>query len=102
MLRLRFVGRIALLVCLGAPVANAATTWVVQVGPGFSLTFSPANLTIAVGDSVQWAWVSGFHNVTSTTAEPFQSVTMTSGTYTYSFANAGQFPYYCSVHGLGM
>jgi plastocyanin len=100
--RLRFVGAAALLVCLGATVANAATTWVVHVGPGFSLTFSPANLTIAVGDSVQWTWVSGFHNVTSTTAEPFQSVTTTTGTYTYTFANAGHFPYYCSVHGLAM
>ncbi len=35
----------------------------VDVGPGFD--FIPADVSIEVGDTVRWTWVSGFHNVES-------------------------------------
>ena len=38
-----------------------AATFQVQVGPGGSLTFSPANVSIQVGDTVQWNWADNGH-----------------------------------------
>jgi plastocyanin len=95
MLRLRIVATLVL--CVSAAVANGATVQV-HVGPSFSLTFSPATVTIAPGDTVQWTWDSGLHNVTSTTAEVFMSPNQTAGTFSYTFANVGQFPYVCTIH----
>ena len=43
-------------------LASAQTTHTVLMN-GF--TFSETDLTICEGDSVQWTWVSGFHNVES-------------------------------------
>lgn len=50
---------------LGATVAavNAETVHEVQVGPGFS--FSPAQITVDLGDTVRWVWAGGEHNVVS-------------------------------------
>lgn len=46
-----------------AALPGLATTHTVNVGPGF--TFSPTNLTVQVGDTVDWNWVSGLHDVAS-------------------------------------
>ena len=43
----------------------AQVTHQVSVGPNFLSTFNPKHLVIQVGDSVQWNWVSGTHNVSS-------------------------------------
>ncbi|MEE2679938.1 MAG: hypothetical protein VX546_15250, partial [Myxococcota bacterium] len=43
--------------------AVQAVDHAVTVGPG--RFFSPANITIAPGDSVTWTWAGGFHSVTS-------------------------------------
>jgi plastocyanin len=58
----------ALLVALalGASQAAAQTTHFVDNGPGFD--FSPASLTVAVGDTVTWVWQGGVHTVYSATA----------------------------------
>jgi plastocyanin len=45
-----------------APAARAQTTHQVQL---FTTTFTPASLTINVGDTVQWVWVTGLHDVVS-------------------------------------
>jgi plastocyanin len=94
-----------------------ARTHTVMVGPGGSLVFSPANLIIQVGDTVRWVWGSPGHSVVSGTGgnadNRFCSPSNTgcdnpplsnSGvTYEHTFTQAGNFPYYCSVHfGLGM
>ncbi len=42
-----------------------AVTHNVTVGPGGLFTFSPADVTVAVGDTVHWVWDSGGHNVVS-------------------------------------
>jgi plastocyanin len=63
-------------------------------------TFTPDDLTIAVGDTVQWDNVDGFHNVVA------DGGTFTSGppasdpwTFSHTFNSAGTFAYYCEVHG---
>lgn len=58
MIRTKLFALLSFLVC--AAVAHAATHNVTAVGN----TFSPKNLNITVGDTVNWSW-GGFHNVTS-------------------------------------
>ena len=102
--------------CLPASV-RAQTTHLVNLD---GITFIPADLTIAVGDTVHWVWLSGLHDVESgETGAPegdgrFSSGAPVSPPMTFDFvfdqafldANpvAGNvYPYYCSVHfGLGM
>lgn len=66
-----------------------------------SLTFSPADITIMVGDTVTWMNTSlGFHNVVAddgsfTSGAPSNS----NWTYSYVFASAGSNPYHCAIHG---
>ena len=49
--------------------------------------------------TVVWAWSSGgvSHNVTFDDGE--QSGNRSSGTYQRTFADAGSFPYHCTIHG---
>lgn len=80
-------------------LANAQTTHTVTVGNNF---FSPANLTIQVGDTVRWTNAADNgppHNVvgdwgSSTTAESF--------TYEFTFTQAGVFDYLCTIHPASM
>jgi plastocyanin len=69
--------------------------------------FSPANVTIAVGDSVTWRWEGNHaHTVTQGTTpnaseDPtrlFDSPSKTSGTFGYRFTAAGTVPYFCRPH----
>jgi plastocyanin len=89
---------------------NSLPIFVILVGIGFSQTthevtvsnfsFSPAELTITVGDAVRWTNVSGTHNVVA------DDNSFTSGSaapapweYTHTFTSAGNNPYYCEPHG---
>jgi plastocyanin len=58
---------------------------------------------INIGDTIQWIWYQGFHDVKSANfqAESWQSpLTSTPGTtFRHTFNNAGTFHYYCSIHG---
>lgn len=63
------------------------------------LTFSPANLTVQVGDTVTWINDGGLHNVNA------DDGTFTSGApstdlwqYSYTFRGGGSYPYHCDVH----
>jgi plastocyanin len=92
-------------------------THTVMVGEGGALVFTPAQLTIHVGDTVRWVWGSGGHSVVSGTngnadnrfCSPSDTgcdnppLSNMGATYDHTFAQAGTFPYYCSVHfALGM
>ncbi len=81
------------------------------------LTFTPARLTIHVGDTVRWVWATAGHSVVSGTDGTADNQFCSPGdtgcdnpplsnagtTYHHTFANTGTFPYYCSVHfSLGM
>ena len=87
-------------------------THTVMVGEGGALVFAPATLTIHVGDTVRWVWGSPGHSVVSGTngnadnrfCSPSDSgcanppLSNQGATYEHTFAHAGTFPYYCSVH----
>ena len=81
------------------PIASAgAATVNVNVGPG--LSFSPANVTVAPGDTVVWTFLST-HTTTSdsqTAAESWNSGNRSSGTFSHTFSVPGTYPYYCSLH----
>ncbi|HEX9148413.1 MAG TPA: plastocyanin/azurin family copper-binding protein [Thermoanaerobaculia bacterium] len=80
-----------------APCA-AAGDQMVQVGPGIS--FSPATLTVAPGETVTWSF-QAFHTSTSdsqTGPETWDSGLLSSGTFSHTFQTPGTYPYYCAVH----
>ena len=63
--------------------------------------FSPADLTIAVGDTVTWTnHDTAPHNIVVTDGpEKFTSPTLQTGqTFSHTFTKAGTYSYYCSIH----
>ena len=83
----------------------ASATKTVQVGPGGSLSFSPATVTVNVGDTVEWQWVTGTHTTTRTQGpESWDSgIASAPNAFSHTFTQAGTFPYVCSIHvALGM
>ncbi len=62
--------------------------------------FSPAQLTVEPGTTVQWMNQGTVpHNVISTDGGPLASeVLQTGGTYQFTFENPGTYTYYCSIH----
>ncbi len=83
----------------GAHIVNVG-----QAGNNFIDSQSgTSTTTIKAGDTVQWVWVSGTHSTTSgncCTPDGMWDSSIQSGgaTFTRTFAAAGTFPYYCSVH----
>ncbi len=63
--------------------------------------FSPASLTISVGDTVTWTnHDTAPHNIVVTDGpEKFTSPTLQTGqTFSHTFTQAGTYSYYCSIH----
>ncbi|HEX9252246.1 MAG TPA: T9SS type A sorting domain-containing protein [Ignavibacteriaceae bacterium] len=73
------------------------TTHDVSVG---NFSFTPAQLTINVGDIVRWTNTGGLHNVVADD-NSFTSGAVSSSAWVYehTFNSAGTNPYYCSLHG---
>jgi plastocyanin len=81
----------------GAAPTAAATTQITIM----NYAFSPANVTIDVGDTVVWTnHDTAPHNVViSDGPVKFTSPTLNTGdTFTYTFTVAGTYDYYCSIH----
>ena len=59
--------------------------------------------TISVGDTVRWVWSASFPHSTTSVAGIIESwnsaVQSTPFSFEHTFTNAGQFPYYCILHG---
>ena len=99
---------LALTVCCVLTLSSwsaKAATFEIHVGPQGSLSFSPQNVTINVGDTVEWIWDSDTHSATSgTPGNPdglFDSGVLNTGaTFSYTFLTAGTFPFFCTPHGL--
>ncbi len=102
-------GTVAALGLLGSPAA-AQTTHQVDIN---SITFDPPTLDIDVGDTVDWVWVTGFHNVESGAAGIhngiFRSGDPVSAPNTYSLTfdaaflasnpvAGNSYDYFCFVH----
>ncbi len=71
--------------------------------------FNPANLTITVGQTVQWVNTGGNHNVNGTTAsfpnnpESFGNAVSSGWTFDHTFMTPGNYDYQCDPHvGFGM
>ena len=97
--------RIAFLVCSAAlaPLGAKAATIQVQVGQG-GLKFTPANVMVQVGDTVEWIWDGLSHSSTSgTPGHPDglwdSGILNTGATFSFTFTSAGTFNYYCTPHG---
>ncbi len=112
----RFISIIVVVVAalvMGRSTPSAAqTTHTVNLSGG---RFTPANLTIDMGDTVRWVWVSGFHDVESGTSgsgigdgkfssgSPVFPPSTFEKVFDQEFLNANPipdnvYPYYCSVH----
>ncbi len=98
--RTPFLTTIAGVVLLALSTPLLAVTHDVTVGDNF---FSPANITIKVGDTVRWNNASGgmSHNVTANNSS-FASPTSSSFTYTHTFTSAGSIAYHCTIHASQM
>jgi plastocyanin len=88
------------------PTPPPGSVVMVNVGPGGSRSFSPASVSIHVGDTIQWVWQSGPHSSTSGSCSGNCSMDgkWDSGEFSpahqfsFQFTTAGTFPYYCTVH----
>jgi plastocyanin len=62
-------------------------------------TFSPATLTVAAGDSVQWINKDPYPHTATSTAKAFDSGTILAGkSWKTTFAKPGDFDYICTLH----
>ncbi|MFJ9778780.1 plastocyanin/azurin family copper-binding protein [Amycolatopsis sp. NPDC101161] len=80
-----------------APPAQAATQQVMMAG----YAFSPAALTVHVGDTVTWTQHDQAPHDATTTSAPvsFRSPQLSQGqSWSYTFRTPGTYAYYCSVH----
>jgi len=73
--------------------ARAASTHTVTLK---NLRFHPGTLTINRGDTVTWLWRD--HEEHNVTFHGAHSRTMTHGSYTLKFTQAGTFNYRCTIH----
>jgi len=71
-----------------------------QVNIGQGTGFSPSTITITVGQSVVWVWVTGNHSTTSDTGIWDSFVQGPGYVFSRTFDSPGVFPYYCFVHGF--
>ena len=83
----------------GVVLATPSSAATVTVDLTAANTLDPATLTINEGDTVDFNWVGGFHDVT------FDDGTISGApeggagvNYSRTFATAGAFPYICSIH----
>jgi plastocyanin len=65
--------------------------------------FTPANMTVKVGQSIEWDWqdASVAHTVTSDDTSSFDSCLQNKGyKFVVTFNQAGKIPYHCTIHPL--
>jgi plastocyanin len=99
----------------------SASTVTVTVGAGAQTAFAPQTVSINPGDTILWQWDGGPHTVTSgapgapdgkfcslasgtpsPTSCDSTSYAQSSGTYSFMFNAAGNYPYFCEIHGAMM
>jgi plastocyanin len=63
-------------------------------------SFDPAVITVTVGTTVVWTNKDNVsHTVTSDTGLFDSGLLANAGTFSFTFAQAGTYPYYCRPHG---
>lgn len=83
-------------------IKTQSTTWVVNVQ---NYSFSPASISVTVGDTIKWQWLSGSHTTTSTTipngaATWDAPLNSSSSTFFYRITVPGTYNYKCTPHEL--
>jgi glucose/arabinose dehydrogenase/plastocyanin len=93
---------LAVVFASAAAAAATATTWNVNAS---GMSFTPANLTVAPGDTIHWIWLAGIHTVTSGTActhnTPYFNAPLDVTHTTFDFVvptGVPSIPYYCVFH----
>ncbi|MBP7747796.1 MAG: PQQ-dependent sugar dehydrogenase [Phycisphaerae bacterium] len=93
---------LALMLALAISATASATTWNVTAS---GTSFSPANLTVAPGDTIHWVWVNGIHTVTSGTGcthnTPFFDAPLDAAHPTFDYVvptGVPSIPYFCLPH----
>jgi plastocyanin len=99
-------GTVGLAGCSGGGGGSDDNT--VLVGPESQLVYEPADLTVTVGEEVNWVWESDNHNVVPSSQPDGANWTGTEGgddqlydeghEYSYTFETAGTYEYYCTPH----
>src|SRR4030067_1858840 len=65
--------------------------------------FSPATVTLNIGDTVRWTHNGAFFHTTTSNSLIWDSGTMSNGSiFDFQFNSSGSFPYRCSFHPLSM
>lgn len=80
--------------------ATAAQTVKINSDPNTIGRYDPQNISVKVGDSVEWDWVdtSAQHSV-SADGGSFESCLQSSGSkFIVTFSSAGDFKYHCQIH----
>jgi plastocyanin len=84
---------------------SPAVTHVIQFGGSFGSTYSPADLTCSVGDTIRWQGTFSSHPLTSTSV-PAGAASWHAGSgavFSYPVTVAGTYHYKCDFHaGSGM
>ena len=84
--------------------ANAQKAATATAGPEVKIdnfSFGPATLTVAVGTTVTWTNRDDIPHTVVSTDDPkaFKSKALdTDEKFSYTFAKAGTYPYFCSIH----
>ncbi len=64
-----------------------------------NFTFGPADLAVAAGTTVTWTNKDDIPHTVVSTQKVFASPVLdTDQKFSYTFTQAGTFPYYCSIH----
>ncbi|MDB5067636.1 MAG: copper-binding protein [Chloroflexi bacterium] len=106
--RLRCAAATALVAWLATgPVVSVPTVEAAPAAPTsvqiLKDSYAPPSITIKAGDSVTWSNADttpgNGHTVTSSGRGPLKSPSMSQGgTFSYTFATAGTYAYYCAIH----
>ena len=86
-----------------------STTWNVNVS---NFVFTPSTVSVSVGDTIKWNWISGSHTTTcdgsSFTSRPSGAASWNSNlnsgipSFKYVITTAGTYNYKCTFHAPGM
>jgi len=103
--KIYIIAAIILLAGWLTPEKVDATVHLVSVA---NFSFAPSSLSVTVGDTIKWVWVSGSHTTTSTNipagaATWDQPISSTNLSYSYKVTIAGTYNYKCTPHAaMGM
>ena len=78
------------------PLAESTVT-VIQFGDAFGNFYSPAQVTIGVGDTVEWQGDFSLHPLVS--EDGLWMTVNTSSTFSFTFTSPGTYRFYCFNHG---